>query len=183
MTAMPLAGDRPWAIPDYVAPVEAWRVWRIGLRDAEIVLESLFAQATWEPGVPLTASCATGHRSRWRPWRVELNDHAAPDFDCTCGIYGVTTDEAAREYLNARRFGAQGDRVIGRVALWGDVVESETGWRASYAYPLELYVPVAVADGGGLRRRAYLDEIAFGLEAYRVPVDFIAARPGVEAVA
>jgi len=182
VTAAPLADDRAWAIPDYVSPVEAWRVWKVGVRNAQIVLESLFAQATWEPGVPLAAICVTGHRSRWRPWRVQLNDHPAPDFGCTCGIYGVATSAAAQEYLSAHRFASRGDRVFGRVALWGDVVESEVGWRASYAYPLEIFVPVAVAERGGLRRRAYLEEIAFGLESYRVPVDFVAAQPGLGVV-
>jgi hypothetical protein len=29
--------------------------------------------------------------------------------------------------------------VLGRVALWGRVVEHEHGWRASHALPLDLY--------------------------------------------
>jgi hypothetical protein len=55
------------------------------------------------------------------------------------------------------------------------VVVCENGWRASRAYPVELLVPVPVAEGGRLRRRGYLDEIALGLEAYGVPVDFAPA--------
>jgi hypothetical protein len=66
-----------------------------------------------------------------------------------------------------------GDRVIGRVALWGEVVEGEFGWRASRAYPLELLIP---GRAGGYRRGAYLDEIAVELEAYRVPIDFVGSR-------
>jgi hypothetical protein len=65
------------------------------------------------------------------------------------------------------------DRVIGRVALWGDVVEGSAGWRASHAYPTELFVPSGAAGRSGLRRRAYVDEIMQALEVYGVPVDLV----------
>src|SRR5204862_488512 len=47
-------------------------------------------------------------------------------------------------------------RILGEVVLWGHVVETEAGWRASHAYPARLYVPDA--------------EIAAALAAYSVPV-------------
>lgn len=161
-------------IPDYVEPVEAWRVWRVVMRERRVVLQSLFAGAVWEPGVPLVASCSAGHRSRWRPWRKTPSDHPAPELDCRCGIYGVRSVAAARSYLETPPLLCRDDRVIGRVALWGDVVEGPLGWRASYAYPIELFVPAPVVAGSGLRRRAYVDEILSALEAYRVPVDVAA---------
>ena len=161
-------------IPDYVEPLEAWRVWRVAMREGQVVLQSLFAGAVWEPGVPLIASCTGGHRSRWRPWRKTPNDHAAPDLDCHCGIYGVQSVAAARSYLETPPLLCRDDRVIGRVALWGEVVEGPLGWRASHAYPAELFVPVPLLAGIGLRRRAYVDEILLALEAYRVPVDLVA---------
>ena len=58
-------------IPDFVEPVEAWRVWRVSMRQGRVVLQSLFAGSVWEPVVPLVASCTGGHRSRWAPWRNE----------------------------------------------------------------------------------------------------------------
>jgi hypothetical protein len=102
------------------------------------------------------------------------NEHASPQLGCSCGIYGVATADATRRYLYPTSFMPFGDRVIGRVALWGDVVEGGFGWRASQAYPLELLIPVAVAAGH--RRQAHLDEIATELKAYRVPVDFVKQR-------
>lgn len=40
--------------------------------------------------------------------------------------------------------------VIGRVALWGNVMEHEHGYRARYAYPVELWHPIPeVADALG----------------------------------
>jgi hypothetical protein len=161
-------------IPDYVEPVEGWRVWRVAMRERRVVLQSLFAGAVWEPGVPLVASCSGGQRSRWPPWRKKPNDHPAPELDCRCGIYGVKSVAAARAYLEMPPLLCRDDRVIGRVALWGDVVEGPLGWRAAQAYPVELFVPSPVVAGSGLRRRAYVDEILAALEAYRVPVDLVA---------
>jgi hypothetical protein len=161
-------------VPDYVEPIEAWRVWRVVMRDRRVVLQSLFAGAIWEPAAPLVASCTEGQRSRWAPWRKKASDHAVPDLDCRCGIYGVRSVAAARAYLETPPLLCRDDRVIGRVALWGDVVEGTSGWRASHAYPVELYVPSPVVAVSGLRRRAYMDEILLALEAYRVPVDVVA---------
>jgi hypothetical protein len=160
-------------IPDFVEPVEAWRVWRVAAREGGLVLQSLFAGAVWEPVVPLVASCSGGHRSRWAPWRKTPNDHPAPEFDCRCGIYGVQSVAAARSYLELPPLLGRDDRVIGRVALWGDVVEGACGWRASHAYPLELFVPSPAVAHRGLRQRAHVSEILFGLEAYEVPVDLV----------
>lgn len=161
-------------IPDFVEPMEAWRVWRVARREDHVVLQSLFAGAVWEPEVPLVASCAGGHRSRWAPWRKNPDDHPAPELDCRCGIYGVQSVAAARSYLELPPLICRDDRVIGRVALWGDVVEGPFGWRASHAYPIELFVPSRLVALRGLRQRAYVNEILFELEAYRVPVDLVA---------
>jgi hypothetical protein len=162
-------------IPDFVEPVEAWRVWRVATRDGGAVLQSLFAGAVWDPLAPLVASCSGGRRSRRPPWRKTPNDHAAPELDCRCGIYGVESVAAARSYLELPPLLCRDARVIGRVALWGDVVEGPSGWRASHAYPLELFVPSPVVAHRGLRQRAYVNEILFALEAaYKVPVDLVA---------
>jgi len=162
-------------IPDFIEPVEAWRVWRVAMREGGVVLQSLFAGAVWEPAVPLVASCTGGRRWRRAPWRKTPNDHPAPDLDCRCGIYGVRSVAAARSYLELPPLLCRDDRVIGRVALWGAVVEGPGGWRASHGYPLELFVPSPVVAHRGLRHRAYVNEILFALEtAYRVPVDLVA---------
>ena len=161
-------------IPDFAEPVEAWRVWRVALHEDRVVLRSLHAGVIWEPGVPLVASCAVGHRSRRAPWRKQPNDHPAPELGCHCGIYGVASVAAARSYLELPPLLGGDDRVIGRVALWGDAVEGASGWRASHAYPLELLVPAPVVAHRGVRQRAHVDGILFGLEAYGVPVDLVA---------
>jgi hypothetical protein len=118
MSAVPLAALRGAPVPDYVEPVEAWRVWRVATRSGGVVLRSLFADVAWEPCLPLVAMCAGGRRSLIRPWRVTPNDHVSPELGCTCGIYGVATAKAVRRYLDPFRFLPYGDHVIGRVALW-----------------------------------------------------------------
>jgi len=162
------------SIPDLVEPIEAWRVWRVSVRQSRVVLTSVFTNAVWEPAVPLAALCSLGHRPLSRPWRVELNDHGAPDLDCRCGIYGVPSAAAARPYLERPPVLGRDERVIGRVALWGTVIEGQSGWRASHAYPIELFIPAPAVTQRGLRRRAYANEIRFALEEYRVPVDLVA---------
>ena len=164
--------------PDYLEPVEGWRVWRVGRRDGEVVLQSVFVDAVWEPGRALEARCEHRRRTIWRPWRVRTNEHPAPEEDCSCGIYAASTRSAARRYLGVPSPVGAGMRVIGRVALWGDVVESENGWRASCAYPSLLFVPIPTLHARrSARRRAVVDEVAVGLEAYGVPVELVAGEP------
>ncbi len=170
--------------PDYIEPVEGWRVWRVAPLDGDVVLQSVFVNAVWEPGRPLEARCEHRRRSPWRPWRVYRNDHPAPDEECSCGIYAASARSAARRYLGVPSPISAGIRVLGRVALWGDVVESENGWRASCAYPSLLYVPLAGDHARrSLRRRAVVDALAVGLEAYGVPVELVAGESETSIVA
>lgn len=175
-TSLALAQPDASTVPDFVEPVEAWRVWRVCRREGRVALQSAFADAPWEPGIPLSAACVKRHRSLWRPWRMETARHEAPDVDCTCGIYGVRSLAAARWYFESQgALGAATDRVIGRVALWGDVVVSEGGWRASFAYPLEILVPLPrlLRRDRWPRTRWALDDVVLELEQYGVPVDVL----------
>jgi hypothetical protein len=160
--------------PDFVEPVEAWRVWRVGMCEGRVVLKSLFSSTVWEPNTPLAAVCRSVRRSRWLPWRSRAHDHAAPALGCRCGIYGVQSVSAARQYIDCAPFPYRDDRVIGRVALWGDVVEGTLGWRATFAYPVELYLRDPTGEMLGLRGRARVEQVMSALEAYRVPVDLVA---------
>jgi hypothetical protein len=63
--------------------------------------------------------------------------------------------------------------VIGQVLLWGCVVESEHGWRASHAYPARLFVPLGRRGRLAFlsRRAADSARVAHALHAYRLPVE------------
>jgi hypothetical protein len=106
--------------------------------------------------------------------------HEAPAATCACGIY-ATSLRRLGSYLQDR-----GDRatcyVFGRVRLWGTVVECEQGWRASRAYPAEVFVPALARSSAA---RASAEEIADALNCYAVPVAVLAhtATEALEVVA
>jgi hypothetical protein len=154
-----------WRAPDFAEPDRARRVWCVLLQEQQLRLRSLFFPLLWEPGRRVEAECL--HRRLLRPW--QRRSHGAPHGRCDCGIYATTTLSGATDYLRvmppAPPVAIQ--YALGRVSLWGVVIECERGWRASYAYPAALYMltrPTA--------RRPPLTprEVAEGLAAYGVPV-------------
>lgn len=151
--------------PDFVEPITAWRVWRVVEQAGELLLASVVKRTVWRPGEPLVAECLD-HRP-FVDWVRRRPVHEAPQERCECGIYAATLDYASR-YLNDALPDAL-TRVVGRVALWGTVVECEHGYRASHAYPVELFVPADPARGWKLDLRA----IVAGLRRYGVPTELL----------
>jgi hypothetical protein len=151
--------------PDYVEPVVAWRAWKAIRQGGEWRLASLFVRAPWFPHEPHAARCAAWRR----PWRWFTTRHDAPCVDCACGIY-ATTPEVLAEYLaNATPIASYAPQlVLGRVSLWGLVVECGHGWRAETAYPEHLFVP-----SFGWRTAGQAAFVASDLEQYDVPVDLL----------
>ncbi|MGZ8582407.1 MAG: hypothetical protein ACXWXG_03670 [Actinomycetota bacterium] len=102
-------------------PILAWRAWALtGHRDGTgLLLRPVAKRArTWQPREIVEASCRTSRR------------HEAPDRRCTCGLHGTHGIEVLRR--------TKSPAVLGRVALWGRVIEHEHGYRAQYAYPQRL---------------------------------------------
>ncbi|MDH4112748.1 MAG: hypothetical protein OEV60_08725 [Actinomycetota bacterium] len=102
-------------------PIIAWRVWALtGRRDgSDLLLRPVARRArTWQPRQVVEASCRS---SRW---------HEAPEPLCTCGLHGTHGIEVLRK--------TKGPAVLGRVALWGRVIEHQHGFRAQFAYPQRL---------------------------------------------
>jgi len=66
--------------------------------------------------------------------------------------------------------------IIGRVLLWGRVVECEHGWRAARAYPAQLYLPLGRRGRFTFlaRHGADPEELALALSEYGVPVELVA---------
>ena len=79
-------------------------------------------------------------------------EHEAPDVVCGCGIHAAREASAVLSYLRGRDEPGTVARVLGRVQLWGRVIEHEGGWRAERARPLEVWLPPeldgALADYG-----------------------------------
>jgi hypothetical protein len=142
--------------PDYAAPVVGWRTWLADDSRDEARLMSVVRPAEWPVGEPTVAAC---------PW-VGFS-HRPPGTGCRCGIHAARAVEEAAFHaeLPSRRDDAL---AIGLVALWGNVVEGERGWRASSAYPSVLYVPVRRAA-----ERPRCERVAWDLTVYGVPTTLL----------
>ncbi|HET8606826.1 MAG TPA: hypothetical protein VFL66_07320 [Gaiellaceae bacterium] len=156
--------------PDYLEPIIGWRVWVIVLDERGVPrLRSVVQKTEWPTGEALVAECC---QRRVLAKLLRRPQHGpAPLRSCQCGVYA--TQLAELEPLLAEAPWETGARVLGRVSLWGEVVECERGWRASHAYPARLYVPVR----DGRRPRLSQEEIALGLADYGVPVELLPCRP------
>jgi hypothetical protein len=171
--------------PDYIEPVLGWRVWLVAEAGARPQLSSVVHPTFWPARRELVAECLHRPRERLRPWRRRPSEHAAPAESCTCGIYAACGHDGLAEYLDASVGGGRAafpalHCVIGRVSLWGRVVECERGLRASHAYPACLYLPCRDARD---RSIGFVDEIALALADYGVPVELIDAGPPAEVTA
>ena len=155
--------------PDFVEPLEAWRVWHVVRRDGKYTLRSVVQPTLWPAGSALVAECRAG-RAFLQRLRPRQPRHDAPDVHCECGIYAAGLDVVGRYAADAPF--SHVSHVLGQVALWGVVVECERGYRASHAYPTRIYVP---ADAGEQWRIGW-DEVALGLCRYGVPVEPVGAR-------
>jgi hypothetical protein len=148
--------------PDFIEPLDAWRVWRVKRTDGSYGLESLVQAVRWPAGAPLEAKCLRPPPIFRRSRRQRI--HTAPHEDCECGIYAAGFDDVT-EYLAEASWRVT--CVIGRVALWGTVIECERGFRAATAYPMCLYVPLDV----GRAWRVEWEDVASDLLRYGVTVE------------
>lgn len=154
--------------PDYSEPLSAWRLWEVENLDSDPRLRSLYRDSFWPVGAPLEARCeAQRLRLSRRP------RHAAPTETCTCGIYGAPFELIRRKLAVDRSLPPGCLFVIGMVSLWGDVLECERGWRAAYAYPGRLFVPLGFPGAA---------HQAVGLEDYGVPVELLDTETLVDAL-
>jgi hypothetical protein len=133
-------------------PVTGWRAWVVTETPAGLQLASVLHDLVWPHGAPLVAEC----RRADDPFATPIGPHPVPGPECNCGFHAARDPVDALSYARGRDEPGTVCRILGEVRLWGHVLETEGGWRASHAYPLRVYVP----DG----------EIAAALAAYTVPV-------------
>ena len=157
--------------PDFAEALHGWRAWRLVESADGIRLHSIHYDAEWEPEVPLVAAC----QQRRRSWRHPLlglpTGHEAPELRCQCGIHAASSRGRAAAYTGTlvppHRFASL--HAIGTVSLWGTVAEHTDGWRASFAYPREIFLETAGRTWSPQR----LAEIAEALRVYKVPVTVV----------
>lgn len=147
--------------PDFVEPIEGWRSWLVAPDRGEPRLRSVVRGDLWEPRQRFAAACPNAGGSEAIP------PHTPPSANCSCGVHAARLRSEAEGHLAppSRRTGVAS---IGQVALWGEVIEGDVGWRASFAYPIRLEVvtwrddPDAERDVAWVRRSLE--------DAYGVPV-------------
>jgi hypothetical protein len=102
-------------------PVLAWRTWALtGRRDGtELLLRPVAGRSRpWRPLEPTEAACKHARL------------HSAPNVDCSCGLHGTHGVDILRH--------TRCPAALGRVALWGRIVEHDLGYRAQFGYPQTL---------------------------------------------
>ena len=146
-------------------PIVGWRIWRVErgidrklsafdlaaeLREVEregatLPVENLFRyrlrsltqQALWPPGIRMEAACNAGEQAE--PHRP------GPEPGCECGIWAYRSRRFAEETLLDYMYCGRA-LALGRIALWGRLIEQERGWRAQYGYPLAIEVYGGAAE-------------------------------------
>jgi hypothetical protein len=134
------------------APVVGWRAWVVTETAKGLRLGSVLHDEVWTPGTTALATC----RRREDFFAEPLPPHPTPSSGCACGLHAARDPVDALSYLRGRNESTTVCRILGEVALWGRLVETEAGWRAQAAYPVRLY--------------AEDEEIAEALTVYGVPV-------------
>jgi len=132
----------------------AHRVWRWD----DTGLKSLNGEP-WLPDRPVEARCRVAPAAR----HVSVVDRPAevPNRNCTCGLY------AAKNLEHLRQLGYASYGVCGEVYLWGIVVEHRLGWRAQFAYPKSLGLPLELLPFTLAELNARLQTlIAFGTDIF-----------------
>jgi hypothetical protein len=118
------------------APVQGWRAWVVTETVAGLRLGSVLHDDVWTPGTTALATC----RRHDDLFAAPVAPHETPGLECGCGFHAAHDPVDALTYLRGRNEPATVCRILGEVALWGRLVETEAGWRAGAAYPLRLYV-------------------------------------------
>jgi hypothetical protein len=152
------------AAPDFASPIVGWRMWSITAARGRHRLCSPLFRVVWPPTTELRAVCdARGH---W-PWRRRRQDHVVPVARCGCGLHAMAAPGYLSAYILPPASSQIVRRAIGRVSLWGRVVEGSCGWRAEAAFPAEIWLPQADSAGHGIDD---VDAIAMDLADYGVRV-------------
>lgn len=114
----------------FAEPVIGFRSWK--LNAALIALSGRIVPAQWEFKKPTQARC---HEGFFR--KAQIGEHGSPDAACTCGLYSYLS----QEILEDRQVGSE-RAVMGAVVAWGKICVHEQGFKAEFARPLCLALPV-----------------------------------------
>jgi hypothetical protein len=117
--------------------IVGWRIWKL----CNGFLDSVFVTYTWRPGVFERSSCKRREYDR-SGYYENFGYHAFKE-----------RDRAERE---ASMYTHWWPCVIGSVAMWGEVIEHEHGWRSEYA-AVRSIIKISGDIGSWCKQRSLLD--------------------------
>ena len=145
-------------IPTSIEPILGWRVWHVD--PAAPCLRSWAQTADWPAGERMEAGCRSRLGLGWRE-----REHGAPNREHDCGIYACRERADAEKLIEELDGRGRLPTALGRVSLWGRVIENTGGWRAQFAYPYDLEL-IGGDDGLASRlRRRYGVDVAVAVPA------------------
>jgi hypothetical protein len=124
------------ALRELSVPVTGWRAWTVVETPAGLRLGSVLHDLVWPLGRAVVAECRLGED----PFAAPVPSHPVPGAVCNCGFHAARDAADALSYARGRDEPGTVCRILGEVTLWGHVLQTESGWRASHAYPARLYV-------------------------------------------
>lgn len=112
-------------VPDRITASYGWRAWHV--RDGQ--LYPLIKNTLPLPKEAVAATCLE-----------KLHSEAeTPHLDCMCGFHAAKDPRELIGWIWRGRLMKPEPVVIGRVALWGRIIEGTQGFRSQYVYPTALY--------------------------------------------
>jgi hypothetical protein len=124
-----------------VGEVFGWRGWRVRTNPPVRLTSVAISHHVWQPGIN-----RAGHATVMGGWRVG-NQEAELTLKDWSGFYAYKEQGDIGTHI----WPSMAIRALGRVALWGRVVEHDRGWRGEYARIVEIYAPLPFAEE--LRKR------------------------------
>lgn len=132
----------PFVVPDIYggSPLHAWRAWTCEFdENKNLVLNSINQVKAgkdpfrWHPRQIMEATCNKEDREH------ALNE--TPAEGCRCGIHALDhplylAKQGYPSFIGPKRT----FYVWGELAMWGKVIEGETGIKAQFAYPTKFYI-------------------------------------------
>jgi hypothetical protein len=132
----------------FTEPITGWRLWQVVPSGQHHGLAAWSTRRLlWPARRRCESYCLSGGPSV----------HRAPEPGCRCGVYAFATRELAEQALVSEMRPIP--TALGRVSLWGQVVQHARGWRAQYAYPYDLWLLHGSQSLAGDLRAAYAIDV------------------------